>query len=104
TPSAPPILIRIIPPAFVAAAFGGWRFFLLITFQSGPLTIHSTASTITDDNLTNGETVKLVAVGDSSYLYDGAANILSDLCIGLFTLQIATLSSQLGPTPLSLRG
>jgi hypothetical protein len=36
----------------------------------------------------------LVAVADSSYLYDGTANKLSDPCNGLFTVRTATLSSQ----------
>jgi hypothetical protein len=36
----------------------------------------------------------LVPIADASYIYDGTANTLSDPCYGMFTIRIATATSQ----------
>jgi len=61
----------------------------------GSVTVSSTGLiTITDSQNNTLATGTLVAVADSSYLYDGTANKLSDPCNGLFTVRIATANSQ----------
>ncbi|MGB7730268.1 MAG: hypothetical protein WBL50_19725 [Candidatus Acidiferrum sp.] len=61
----------------------------------GTVTVTSAGSiTITDSQGNTLATGPLVAVADSSYLYDGTANELSDPCFGLFTVRIASATSQ----------
>jgi hypothetical protein len=64
----------------------------------GTVTVSSAGSiTITDSQSNTLATGPLVAAADSSYLYDGTANELSDLCFGLFTVRIASATSQQDP-------
>ncbi len=46
--------------------------------------------TIADSQSNTLATGTLAAVADTSYLYDGTANTLSDPCYGMFTFRMAT--------------
>jgi len=62
---------------------------------AGTLTVSSAGLiTITDSQNNVLATGTLVAVADSSYLYDGTQNKLNDPCNGLFTVRTATINSQ----------
>ena len=50
--------------------------------------------TITDANNTTLASGTLAAAADTSYMYDGTSNTLSDPCYGMFTFRSATANSQ----------
>jgi hypothetical protein len=67
------------------------------TPQQGTATVTVSASglvTITDSQSATMATGTLAAVADTSYIYDGTSNTLSDPLYGVFTFRAATANSQ----------